>query len=377
MRAMPRRISPHAATTWSERVASIELVAAVSLLVLARVAPTATHTAADVAADALMLVGIWATTRYPRLALIAVVGAFVFWSIAPDTYPSPMVLGAYLVVLIWVRHARRGAIVVAVAMLTAVLALMSVKGGGVPVEYLALVVLMAVVWAIGTALRRLGTQVFTAREQGAESVRRLRMSLAAELHDTVAQSQTLVVMRAEDALALPGVPEPVRAELRGIVRASRQAIQDLRSTLAILRDIDGDFADGVTLDVPAFDEALETAADLMREAGFTTTVHADVDIDEVERAIAQAATRILLELTSNVRWHGTPGHASIRVEQTAEALTIEVANERSTVQTKAGGGLGLVGVKERARLLGGTVTVDQTPQSWTVRASLPLSLAAS
>lgn len=354
-------------------IAALELTVALSLLLISRLSPIATLDPAALLADALILLGtLWISHSLP-VAAIALASGYAIWFAFPDLYPSVMMVATYLVVFTLVRTGHSLAPVAAGLVLVANLTLLAAKGLAVSGDYAAFCVLLAVAWVGGVIFRNLDRRLAAVQDQRRESLRRLRMSLAAELHDTVAQTQTLIVLRAEDALELPDLPEAVREELRGIVRTTRQAIHDLRVTMAVLRDVDGDFGDAVVFEAAPLAEAIEREEALLRQAGFEPSIHVDVDANLLDGATGQAASRILVELASNIRWHGVPGPCVISVSEAEEGIELLVINRPAGTSAKAGGGLGLLGVKERARLHGGTADVQRSVSQWRVRVHLPVA----
>lgn len=358
------------AAAWRRRLNSLEVVAALGLLLLSRTVPIAVQTPLAVAIDVLMVVGLLWLNQMPRTGLALVSLAMALWFL-PGQMVSVMALGPFLAIYIWVKNAYRGALIVTLVFLGAAFAVSGGQGLLTYVDFVGLPLLAAVAWVAGGTVRSLGQEARSAEQQRLESLRHLRMSVAAELHDTVAQSQTLVVMRAEDALTMPDVPEQVQQELRDIVLDAQKAIRSLRSTLAVLRDIDADFGDALALETPPLKDALADEEKSLRLAGFDPVFALEVDPDALDPDLRNTLTRIALELTSNIRWHGAPGPCSLTIREDAGNIVLVVTNRPAAGPSKEEGGFGLVAARERAHVAGGTLRVTQDRDTWTVRASLP------
>jgi len=215
-----------------------------------------------------------------------------------------------------------------------------------------------------------------AEERQASSAERARRALveertriARELHDVVAHHMSMITVQAETArYRLAGLPEPVAGEFSGIAQQARSSLTELRGLLSALRD---------EHDAPAL-APQPTLADLDELVGRITAAGAPVrltvtgDVAGLADVLQLSAYRIVQEGLSNVVRHAGGAAATVTVTVAGE-LTVEVVNERpATPPAGTGEGHGLVGLRERATLLGGTFTVDQPDGGWRIRATLPI-----
>lgn len=317
----------------------------------------------------------------PGFGVVAIAIAFGLWFSIPGVELSPMLWVSGLPIYVWTKHARRFTGALAVALYLASLSLSIDRDatlGQFTVPKLAFdaamcALIVAVPWGVGTLVHTVTRQVADARNERDNALMDLRRELAAELHDTVAQSQALVVIQAEDSLALPDVPLAVQAELYDIIATTRQSARDLRSMLTVLAKSN---ATTMPLEVSAplsLTDIITRHVTNLNAAGFTAVASTPDDLDMVPTSIRQTAAHIVRELASNVRWYGKPGPCTITVAHTQDVLTIDITNQVSAHPRKQPGGFGLANARERANVHHEHVDVDTTvPGQWIVHVSLPI-----
>ncbi len=201
-----------------------------------------------------------------------------------------------------------------------------------------------------------------------------RLRYAHELHDVVGHALVAINVRASAAAHLARRQEgvsPVTA-LEEIASASAEALGELRTALKGLRS---DESEGVPLR-PA-GAGLADLDDLIAGVkGAGLTVELDMAaIEAVPPAIGHAGYRIVQEGLTNVLRHSTARHARVRIGQDEGALLVEVLdNGQTRAATSTGGsGHGLLGMRERAAVLGGSCEAGQVPGGgWRVRARIPI-----
>lgn len=191
------------------------------------------------------------------------------------------------------------------------------------------------------------------REAGEE-----RLRIARELHDVVAHHMSLIHVQAGVALHLVDrKPEQAHTALTTIRDASSEALAELRSLIGVLR-ADGERA---PLAPAASLDTLDDLAARTSQAGVTTTVEVDGDLDRVPAAIAATAFRIIQEGITNVVRHSQATRARLSVEVGDDALTVRLSDNGRGLGSSAGAGSssgsGLRGMRERAAAHGGEVTV--------------------
>ncbi|MCX4967824.1 sensor histidine kinase [Streptomyces sp. NBC_00654] len=217
-------------------------------------------------------------------------------------------------------------------------------------------------WAAARAQRQ-------AAEQRRADEERLRM--ARELHDVLAHSISVINVQAGVGLALlDSDPEQARTALITIKGASKEALGEVRQVLAGLRT-PGEAPRAPAPGLGHLPELVEQAA----SAGLTVTVETGGVRAAVPPSTDLAAFRIVQEALTNVVRHSGSRTALVRIGYGTGRLRLRVDDEGPATGGDAGGsGNGLVGMRERAAALGGTIEAGPRPGGgFRVRAELPLA----
>ncbi|MEU7555967.1 sensor histidine kinase [Streptomyces sp. NPDC044571] len=197
-----------------------------------------------------------------------------------------------------------------------------------------------------------------------------RLRIARELHDVLAHSISVINVQAGVGLALLDTdPEQARTALTTIKAASKEALGEVRQVLDTLR------APGEAPRTPA--PGLDRLPELVGQAasaGLTVSVEGEAEGRGLPPGADLAAFRILQEALTNVVRHSGARTARIRIGRRADALELCVDDDGPATGGDAGGsGTGLIGMRERAASLGGTVEAGPRPDGgFRVRARLPL-----
>ncbi|MFI8815798.1 MULTISPECIES: sensor histidine kinase [unclassified Streptomyces] len=219
-------------------------------------------------------------------------------------------------------------------------------------------------WAAARAER-------AAAEQRRADEERLRM--ARELHDVLAHSISVINVQAGVGLALlDSDPEQARSALITIKGASKEALGEVRQVLANLRTP----GDAPRAPAPGLDR-LPELVDQAAGAGLTVTVGTEGAETALPPGTDLAAFRIVQEALTNVVRHSGSRTALVRIGYGAGRLRLRIDDEGPATGGDAGGsGNGLVGMRERAAALGGTIEAGpRTGGGFRVRAELPLPAA--
>ena len=217
----------------------------------------------------------------------------------------------------------------------------------------------AVVLAVGLLLRRVLTQrreiavveELRADEESRRAVLQERARVARDLHDVVAHSMSMVVVRAETArYRLPAVDEASAEEFSAVADVARQALTELRGV----------------------DTLLAATSDAGVDLAVTTTG----DPTSTGPAAALSTYRILAEALANASRHAAGAPVVVTLDHGPEAVHVRVVNGPGRDATGPGSGLGLPGMRERAAAVGGELTVGPTDDGgFTVDARLPAGRA--
>jgi signal transduction histidine kinase len=170
-----------------------------------------------------------------------------------------------------------------------------------------------------------------------------------------------------------GAPDTVRTALSAIRDTSKDALQELRATLGLLRE--------GAVEPDAFGKAgldrLPALLDAVRAAGVPVTLEVHGRAVPLEPSADHSAYRILQESLTNVLRHGGPKvRASVRMAYDHGGLAIEVVDDGlcDTTPGGDGGGHGLGGMRERAEAVGGTLTAGPRPGGgFVVSARIPVA----
>jgi signal transduction histidine kinase len=212
-----------------------------------------------------------------------------------------------------------------------------------------------------------GQEELTELERAKRAVLEERTRIAREMHDVVAHHMSMIAVRAETApYRLPGLPDEAQAELATIATAARAALTDMRRLLGVLRAEDGEAV--LRAPQPGLAEIaglVETA----RAAGVDVTCELS-GTGAVPATVALTAYRIVQEALANAARHAPDGPVRVDGRGFADRLELSVRN-RFTGPVGAEKGHGLIGMRERAVLLGGTLTAGPRGEEFVVAATLP------
>ncbi|MEV0193675.1 sensor histidine kinase [Kitasatospora purpeofusca] len=256
------------------------------------------------------------------------------------------------------REPRRPSVTALVCSLGAVAAAVALVPRPVPASGVASGVLLAssmmtLPWLVGTAQREQRSYAELAARQ---AVTDERLRIARELHDVVAHHLTVIAVRAEVARAVASTdPQEAGRTLALVGSAGRTALTEMRRMLGVLR-APGDGTDPGTAvglaDLPALADGAGPRVELSVDPG-----------PPLPPGVELAAYRIVQEALTNAVKHAGSADCRVRVSRTDPgAVEIEVVNDappRSPSRLPArrpDGGHGLVGMRERAAVCGGTLS---------------------
>ncbi|MER7405371.1 sensor histidine kinase [Streptomyces sp. NPDC000070] len=337
-----------------------------------------------------MVLGLWRPVPAWWLSM----GAFVVGAVAvrgrlgfdPETYTWPwtaagIIAELFVLLLLALRVPTRAAIAA-----LAVTALLTYVLDGLPdaerydtTGVLALS-LFAVVVVVGTALRgrrearaQLVEQTtLTAEERTRRTLLEERSRIARELHDVVAHHMSVISIQAQVAPHLvENPPDELKENLAGIRQNALEALTELRRVLGVLRSEHpgpgesagpgGDTAGHAPQ--PTLDR-LDALVENTRAAGREVITEINGERRPLPPGVELSAYRIVQEALSNVLRHAPGARATVRLTYQPDGLEVEVVNGRPTgpAPPSTGAGHGLLGMRERVAMLGGTMTAH--PWHW-------------
>ncbi|MEV7189349.1 sensor histidine kinase [Kitasatospora sp. NPDC093102] len=237
----------------------------------------------------------------------------------------------------------------------------------------------ALVGGTGLAVSRWQREVAANRRLLADrAVAEERRRIARELHDIVAHHITTMQLMAGGARANLGNPEVVRDALVTLESSGRLALREMRQLLNVLRA--GDEPDAAPpLPQPSVEE-VDRLVDESCLAGLPTEYTVDGPRRPLPPTVGLTVFRIVQEALTNARKYAGPARASVRLAYHPDRITVEVRDDGGGVPVPEGApgtgraGYGLIGMRERVALHGGTLETGPQPGGgFAVVAELPLS----
>jgi signal transduction histidine kinase len=325
-------------------------------------------------------------TRFPLAAwtasTLAIIGTTLVVSVgslATSGYPV-VVLLVYSLCLYAVAVRCRPRIVITAAVVTAVGAGFLEPGAVPEAVFLAVSPLLigAVVRQRRSGERQLAEQEL--RHSGERALLQERQRIARELHDVVAHHMSVIAIQAEAAPYKTADPPPELVESFGDIRARALAgLSELRRVLGVLRTGGQD-----TAPQPGLAE-LEALLDSARSGGVSVTVTRSGNPVPLPEGVDLSAYRIVQEALSNAMRHAPESHVQLHLAYRPDALALEICNDAALKAVPVlagsgdraaagGGGHGLVGMRERTAMLGGSLDAGPTADGgFRVAAVLPVS----
>lgn len=296
----------------------------------------------------------------------------------------PMVVVGYLILmaLLGLRESRRTLVAVWLATGLAGFVLELVSQDRSDGVHLLLFVLSGVVLVLTYALRARGEaqrrlvvqETISEAERAQRTLLEERARIARELHDVVAHHMSVITVQADSApYRIQGLPDEAQEEFATIAANARESLAEMRRLLAVLRSED---ARGERAPQPGLDR-LQQLVEATVRAGVPAELALAADVGEVSQAVELSAYRIVQEALANVVRHAPGARTEVSVRGDGTDLTVLVVNGPATEPASplehSGTGHGLVGMRERVRLTGGSLDVGSLPDGgFRVAARLPL-----
>jgi signal transduction histidine kinase len=373
---------------WFELLIGALAVAAMLELVIGRNSPGAPDTTLwfSVPAVACLVLPLFARRRFPFASpaaywLIAAALSFVDPILIPfmvSLFPVGLASAFLLGNLRNLRLAWTGLAIVLGSITTVVYNI----PGHLTAELIFIPVDFGIAWAAGFALRERAEKAEAAEmradqaEREREAAARVavaeeRARIARELHDIVAHAVSVMVLQVGAVRhKLPDERAADREALRGVERAGRTALTEMRRLLAAMRrdGEDVEFAPQPGLD------GLDSLLEEIGRAGLPVELHVDGEPFPLPRGIDLSAYRIVQEGLTNTLKHARASDVDVTVRYRPDELEIEVRDNGQGSATSDGLGHGLVGIGERVKLYGGEMTAGTaTGGGFVLSTRLPIS----
>lgn len=320
---------------------------------------------------------VWFRRRNPIALLLTVAAAHLF--LAWRTGNEVAVLPAQVVALYTVtRHADRKIGL----MVATVVGLVTAAGAGVfdadrflP-EFLGAAAVMAVPVATGDAARSRSDRIRDLVDTEANSrVQAERIRIARDLHDIVAHGlSTIAIQSGVAAHLLDRDPNQAKEALEIINATGKSSLEELRAMVGLLRSTD----DAPLRPTPTDPNDLTDLLDGAANAGIIVTVDTSGSFPpDVGDSCVVAMHRIIQEALTNVARHAGAAVTSLRIDHEVDYVQVHIANEGGTSPNIPldSTGVGIIGMRERAESLGGTLTAEPAADGgFHVTAVLPYNL---
>ncbi len=205
-----------------------------------------------------------------------------------------------------------------------------------------------------------------------------RTRIARELHDDVAHHLTALVVQAQAAERIAGSRPEVAVESVGwIAETARSALTSMRRTVTVLREGEGP----ATLSPNPSLGDLAAIVGRVEQAGLDVRVEVDEALPPLEPQVRHAVVRVVQESLTNVLRHAGARVAVVSLQPLEHGITVTVEDDGAgpdPEQVRAGGGHGLLGMRERATSCGGRFGIDRSALGgWRVRAWFPGAVVAA
>ena len=220
------------------------------------------------------------------------------------------------------------------------------------------------------ALSRLELEGLSARLVEAQEEE--RRSISRELHDEVGQSLgALLVEVGQLSKLVPSDDSVTQAQITHIKSVAETAVKSIRDIALLLRP--------PMLDDLGLIPALEwQAREISRRSDMEVEVHSQNVSEDLGDETKVTVYRLVQEALNNAATHAAAKNAKVTVVQGSDRITIEITDDGHGFDPKRQRGMGILGMEERVRRLGGTLTIESAPgKGVTVKAELPLHHADS
>jgi signal transduction histidine kinase len=317
--------------------------------------------------------------RYP-LAVALIVAAVSITMIAADVWLTPLPLGVALYTVGAARADLRelaGPALVVVAVGIAVLGSRGFEFGAAAARVVFLAAALLLGESIGSRrayVREIEDKAARLeREQETEQRRAVaeeQARIARELHDVVAHALSVIVVQAAAAVdAFERNPREAKEPMEAVDNAARAALADLRRVLGVLHGTpDYEPQPGLA--------QIDDLAERVRATGLAVSVEVVGKPRELPAALDLSAYRIIQEALTNSLKHANAEHVDVHI-QYGDTLQLDVQDDGRGPNGTAVSGSGLIGMRERVALLGGTLSTGPTHSGgYRVSATIPIETSA-
>jgi signal transduction histidine kinase len=294
----------------------------------------------------------------PQLLSVGITGVLLSYTIAAELDGRALVVAA---------------VVIALTVVTRDVVDPTLNGFDIAIDLL----VFAAPFAVGRVVRRRERKVeHVARVADArtrDAIREERDRIARELHDVIAHGMSVMVIQADAARHELDPGEVVAdAAFAEIERTGRESLREMRRLLDLLRADDLPQAGAELMPQPGL-AGVDALVRSVGQAGLPVDLRIEGEPRPLSPGIDLAAYRIVQEALTNALRHAGPARATVVIGYTDRGLSLHVEDDGrgSAALNGGGGGNGLVGMRERARLYGGSLSAGPGGRGFVVTATLP------
>ncbi len=203
-----------------------------------------------------------------------------------------------------------------------------------------------------------------------EAVTLERTRIARELHDVVAHAMSVMIVQAGAArTVVERDPKAAHDAIAQVEETGRAGLAEMRRLIGVLTD---DGQAGSTAPMPGLAQ-LDPLLDTVRSAGLPVEVVRSGAARELPAGADLAAYRVIQESLTNALKHAGPASARVELEYAPDLLTIEVVDDGRGPPAEPGVGHGLIGMRERVGMFGGSLRTSARPGGgFVVHAEIPV-----
>jgi signal transduction histidine kinase len=349
-------------------------------------AGSAAPTSASLLVGAVVCGALVSRRRWPRTVLVVTTAGMVAYLVLGGLRGPlvlPVMLATYTVA---VRSSRRTTVRIAVVVATVLcgMGILVRAGSWSSPEIVGLAAQTALAAAVGDAVRSRTAYVLaikeralraeqTREEEASRRVMQERLRIARELHDVLAHHIALINVQAGVAAhVLETEPDQARRALGHIRGAGRAALDELRTTVGLLRQPNSPEI-LATEPTPGLDRLPQLIASF-EASGLVVEQRVDGEPRELPATVDLTAYRVVQEALTNVSKHSGGGSAVLHLGYGPGGLSVEVTDDGIGGDATEGTGHGLLGMRERALAVGGTFSAGPGPGGgFRIRTLLPFS----
>ncbi len=342
---------------------------------------TPTNTLGALAVGASIVLARWSPLGCLVLLLLSIAVPPMFVDLPPSG--GAQVIAAMLLVGYAAYRTRPGEGLAAYLTTAVVFAVTLVLAGESVWEFVFFLLILGPAWVVGVLLRREQTRsaellrlteaLRVERQKQAEvAVAAERTRISRELHDAVAHTVSVMTLQVGVVRRRLSGLTVEEETLRGVEKLGRQAVDELRHIVGLVREGEPP----ALAPLPSLTH-LDELVDRVRSTGTAVQLLLDGPVDALPPAVDMSAFRIVQEALTNALRHAPGAEVTVEVSVDQRTVTLSIRNDApsrpSSLATSAGTrGSGLVGMAERAAVLGGSLTAEADGSDFVVRARLPL-----